>query len=308
MSKLYFVRVWVWSLSAILVCAFPVFAQTPESALGTPPKISVSSPQKQSYDPQNVLQQLAMADVVYLGETHDRADDHRAQFAIIQSLHRLNPNLAIAMEMFQRPYQSVLDRYLAGTITEAQLKELTEYETRWGFPWEYYAPILRFAKKNRLPVIALNTPTEITRKVSRSGLESLTLADRRFIPPLSEILAEPDAYRERMRLIYQEIHQGKGNSSQFDRFFLAQILWDETMADRVSQFLRTNPTTNVVVLAGQGHIVYGDGIPNRVARRMPRTQRGALLQSLILLNPPQEMTAKSDRPIADYFWNAQFSN
>ena len=308
MSKLYWVGLWAWFLSTVLIYAFPAIAQTPTSASGTAPKFLVSSPQKQSYDPQNVLQQLAAADVVYLGETHDDVNDHRAQLAIIQSLHRLNPNLAIAMEMFQRPYQSVLDRYLAGTITEAQLKELTEYDTRWGFPWEYYAPILRFAQAHQLPVIALNTPTEIIRKVSRSGLKSLTLADRRFIPPMSELRAEPGAYRDRMRLIYQEIHQSKGNSSQFDRFFLAQILWDETMADRVTQLLRANPRTNLVVLAGQGHIVYGDGIPNRVARRMQRTQRRGFSQSLILLNPPQEMTAKSDRPIADYFWNAQFSN
>ncbi len=308
MLKLYFVEFWVWFLSAVLVCAFPVLAQTPILAAGALPEVSVSSPQKQSYDPRSVLQQLATADVVYLGETHDGINDHQAQLDIIQSLHRLNPNLAIAMEMFQRPYQSALNRYLAGTITETQLKELTEYETRWGFPWEYYAPILRFAKENRLPVIALNTPTEITRKVSRSSLESLTLADRRFIPPISDLRVEPEVYRERMRLIYQEIHQSKGNSSQFDRFFLAQILWDETMAERVSQFLRGNPKTNVVVLAGQGHIVYGDGIPSRVARRMQRTQRGSLLQSLILLNPSPEMSTKSDRPIADYFWNVQFPN
>ena len=308
MLKLYFVELWVWFLSAVLVCTFPVSAQTPISAASTSPEVSVSSPQKQSYDPQSVLQQLATADVVYLGETHDDINDHQAQLAIIQSLHRLNPNLAIAMEMFQRPYQSALDRYLAGTITETQLKELTEYETRWGFPWEYYAPILRFAKENRLPVIALNAPTEITRKVSRSGLESLTLADRRFVPPASDLRAETEAYRERMRLIYQEIHQGKGNSNQFDRFFLAQILWDETMAERVSQFLRDSPKTHVVVLAGQGHIIYGDGIPSRVARRMQTTQRGSLLQSLILLNPSPETATKSDRPIADYFWKVQFSN
>lgn len=308
MSKLYSVKLCAWFLGAVLVCTSPVFAQTQTLEPGTPSKVWVSSPQGQNYDPQSVLQKLAAADVIYLGETHDNANDHRAQFAIIQSLHQLNPDLAIAMEMFQRPYQSVLDRYLAGTITEAQLKELTEYDTRWGFPWEYYAPILRFAQAHQLPVIALNTPTEIIRKVSRSGLKSLTLADRRFIPPMSELRAEPGAYRDRMRLIYQEIHQSKGNSSQFDRFFLAQILWDETMADRVTQLLRANPRTNLVVLAGQGHIVYGDGIPNRVARRMQRTQRRGFSQSLILLNPPQEMTAKSDRPIADYFWNAQFSN
>ena len=308
MSKLYLINLWAWSLSAILLYAFPVYAQTPSSVTQPNPRVSVSSPLKQSEDPQRVLQQLAIADVIYLGETHDRADDHRAQLEIIRSLYRLRPNLAIAMEMFQRPYQSVLDRYLVGAITEAQLKELSQYQTRWGFEWEYYAPILRFAKENRLRVIALNTPTEVTRKVSREGLESLTVADRRFIPPISEIRAEPEAYRERMRLIYQEIHQGKSNSRQFDRFFFAQILWDETMADRVSQFLQANPKTQVVVLAGQGHIVYGDGIPSRVARRTKRTKRRSLVQTLILLNPTEDMTAPSEPAIADYFWNDPSSN
>jgi uncharacterized iron-regulated protein len=263
----------------------------------------VSSPQKQNYDPQTVLTQLTQASVVYLGETHDSPDDHRAQLEIVQSLHRLNPNLAIALEMFQRPYQSVIDRYLTGEITEAQLQELSQYQKRWGFPWEYYAPILRFAKANGLPVIALNTPSEVTRKVGRSGLKNLTLSDRRFIPPISEIRAEPQAYRERMRQIYEEIHQGKGHSDRFESFFLAQILWDETMADRISQFLRATPKTQVIVLAGQGHIIYGDGIPNRVARRMLKNPQFS--QSLVLLNPSVEFTTPQDRPIADFFWNAR---
>ncbi len=293
-------QIWVWSLGLTLLWTLPAYAQTPPVSL-TAAKVSVSSPQKQNYDPQSVLTRLSQASVVYLGETHDSPDDHQAQLEIIQSLHRLNPKLAIALEMFQRPYQSVVDRYLAGEITETQLQELSQFQKRWGFPWEYYAPILRFAKANRLPVIALNTPSEVTRKVARSGLKSLTLNDRRFIPPLSEIRAEPVAYRERMRQIYQEIHQGKGQSGRFESFFLAQILWDETMADRISQFLKATPNTQVVVLAGQGHIFYGDGIPSRVARRMLNNPQFS--QSLVLLNPPAEFTVKQDRPIADFFWN-----
>ena len=39
--------------------------------------------------------------------------------------------------MFQRPDQSVLDQYIAGKITEEQLVEQSDYEERWGFPWEY---------------------------------------------------------------------------------------------------------------------------------------------------------------------------
>jgi hypothetical protein len=98
---------------------------------------------------------LQTADVVYLGERHDSAADHAAQLEIIEALHAENPDLAIALEMFQRPFQPVIDRYLAGEITEAELVAQTEYLERWGFPWEFYAPFLRFAQANELPVLAL---------------------------------------------------------------------------------------------------------------------------------------------------------
>jgi uncharacterized iron-regulated protein len=101
---------------------------------------------------------------VYLGETHDSPEDHQAQLEILQALYREKlknakdataPRLVIAMEMFQRPYQNILDQYIAGKITEEQLIEQSEYEERWGFPWEYYAPILRFARAHQLPRLSL---------------------------------------------------------------------------------------------------------------------------------------------------------
>lgn len=246
-----------------------------------------------------VLQQLAQrSQVIYLGELHSRPEDHQAQLEIIRALHQQQPKLTIAMEMFQRPYQSVLDRYLKGEITEAQLVELSQYRRRWGYPWELYAPILRFAKDQGLPVLALNTPTEVTRKVGRQGLASLSVVDRRFIPPLSEIRTDDPPYRQRIRQVFDEIHQGKGNSDRFERFFQAQVLWDETMAERIAQSLKANPDRLVVVMTGQGHVLFGDGIPSRVARRMGSRP---FSQSIILLNPTPDLP-KGERPIADYFW------
>jgi uncharacterized iron-regulated protein len=253
-----------------------------------------------------VLQDLANAEVVYLAETHDRLEDHQAQLYILQELYRLRPNLAIAVEMFQRPYQSAIDRYLAGKLSEADLQSETQYQKRWGYPWEFYAPILRFAKAQKLSVVALNTPTEITRKVSRTGLDSLTLAERQWIPPKSAIRLEPEAYRQRIRQIYDEIHAGSGNSASFEKFFLAQVLWDETMADRIASTLQKSPDTLIVVLVGQGHVLYGDGIPNRVTRRagIAGFLRRPLRQRSLLLNPSQEMQKDKNIAIADYFWNS----
>ncbi|MBD1836694.1 ChaN family lipoprotein [Coleofasciculus sp. FACHB-64] len=288
MKKYSFTQFYAWSLFIFLLCALPAYSQT------------ISSPQtQQSYTAPEVLQQLAKVNVIYLGESHDSPEDHQAQLEIIQELYRRNRKIAIAMEMFQRPYQGVLDRYLAGKITETQLIEQSEYKKRWGFSWEYYAPILGFAKEKKLPVLALNTPSEVTRKVARKGLESLTAAERRYIPPDAEIRTDNPEYRQMVQQAFQQ-HQvaGHGSSANFERFFTAQVLWDETMADAIAQFLKTHPDYQVVVLAGQAHIVYGYGIPSRVARRLGNK----IVQRSILLNPTVDEPAQTDKAIADYFW------
>lgn len=297
-----------WSLGLWLLCAPPTQAQLlwAESGVGNGSSAVGFNLQEQRYDsPATLLQELAQANVVYLGETHDSPADHQAQLEIIQALHRQNPKLAIGLEMFQRPYQGVLDRYLAGKLTETELQQQSQYEKRWGFPWEYYAPILRYAKANQLPLIALNTPTEVTRKVARQGLASLTLADKQSIPPASEIRTDNPAYRQFMRQIYDETHGEMGNSQNFERFFLAQVLWDETMAERIAQFWQMNPKTQMVVLVGQGHVVYGYGIPDRVVRRLthPAAKKyPAFRQKIVLLNPADAAKSLDKRTIADYFW------
>ncbi len=247
---------------------------------------------------------LTQSTVIYLGETHDSAIDHQLQLEVLQSLQAHNPRLILALEMFQRPDQRWLDRYLAGEISDAELVEGSEYAKRWGFPWELYAPILRFSQETKIPMIALNPPTEVIRKVGRNGLDGLTLTDRRFIPPMSEIQVGPPAYGDRIAKFYTEMHQGKGTSDGLTRFFQAQVLWDETMADRISMAVKKNPDHQIVVLVGQGHLLYGDGIPDRVMRRL-RDRHPTFSQTVVLLNPDPSFADRdpvTKRPIADWIW------
>ncbi len=242
----------------------------------------------------NALPALIAADVVYLGERHDSVADHEAQLAIIEALYAENANVAIALEMFQRPFQPVLDRYLAGEITEAALVEQTEYEQRWGFPWELYAPIVRFAKAHQLPLIALNAPTEVVRQVARQGLDDLEPQDLAYIPPLADLDMGNDAYRT---LVLQVLgaHGSHGNFNP-DYFFAAQVVWDETMAERIAEFRTIHPETQIIVLAGQGHVTFGYGIPDRVARRLGED----LSQQIVVLNPSDKIAA--EEAAADVFW------
>jgi uncharacterized iron-regulated protein len=275
-----------WSLGLVLLSTPVAYAQR------------VFNPvQQQTYSSPAVLEELARARVIYLGETHNKPEDHAAQLQIIKDLHERNPRIAIAMEMFQRPFQRYLDRYVANDLSEEKLRENTEYKDRWGYPWENYAPVLRFAKANRLPVIALNAPTEVVRKVARRGLNRLSRDEQRYIPPLAEIQTDDPAYRQVIQEIYEQAHQGKGNSGDFERFFQAQVVWDETMADGIARFVQANPDFQVIVLAGQGHIAYGYGIPSRVARRLDN-----IVQRTILLNPSEPTPPRGEQAAADLFW------
>ena len=250
---------------SVFLAGFILFQYPNESTNVTVQAVEIISEQK--------INQLKRHDVIYLGENHDRPKDHVAELEIITQLDQAQANsnskLAIGLEMFQRPFQPILDRYLSGEISEAELREQTEYDTRWGFDWEFYAPILRFAQKNKIPLIALNTPAEVTQKVAETGLESLEDRDFRYIPPLAEIKLDNQEYRQKMVQVYQaHVQNGQGNSSDRENFYAAQVLWDETMADAIARYYQEHPQTQIVVLVGKAHVMNDYAIPDRVNRRI----------------------------------------
>ena len=289
-------QLWQWKpswalLGTLLMAATPLTGSAEQAIAPTAP-MPISSIQDEAF------QYLLDADVVYLGERHDSVADHEAQLEIIEGLYTENPDLAIALEMFQRPFQLVIDRYLAGEISEEELVVQTQYMERWGFPWELYAPFLRFAQANELPVLALNAPSEITRQIAREGLESLEDEDFRYIPPLAEIDTSNTDYQAFVAQAFGA-HSSHGNFD-FDKFFAAQVTWDETMAMSIAEFKTVNPETQVVVLAGNGHVIYGYGIPDRVQRRLGED----LNQQIVLLNPI-DFFEEDDGAIADIFWYSE---
>jgi len=211
----------------------------------------------------DVIEKTSDKRIVYVGEYHDRFAHHTVQLQVIQALHRKDPKLAIGMEMFQTPFQKVLDDYISGAINEREFLKRSEYFKRWSFDFNLYKPILDFARANKVPVIALNLNREIVEKVSRSGMDSLTDEDRKEIP--AQLDFSDAEYRDRLRQAFSQ-HKSSGERD-FDNFFQAQVLWDETMSRSIDEYLQKNAGQRMVVLAGLGHLAYGSGIPGRVARR-----------------------------------------
>lgn len=210
-----------------------------------------------------IIPELASKRVVYVGETHDRYEQHLDELEVIRRLHSRNARIAIGMEFFQQPFQAYLDAYVEGRMDEKEFLRRSEYYTRWRYDYRLYRPILAYAREHRIPVIALNVPSEITTKVGRQGLESLTDEEKAQIP--REIDRSNQAYTDRLRRVFE---QHPKEDMQFENFLSVQLLWDEGMAERAARFLAGHPKHQLVVLAGSGHLEYGQGIPSRVARRI----------------------------------------
>jgi uncharacterized iron-regulated protein len=211
-----------------------------------------------------LLAKLADKRVVFVGESHDRYEDHLNQLEIIRGLREQGRPLAIGMEFFQQPFQPVLDAFIAGDIGEAELLRRSEYFDRWRYDYRLYRPILRYAREHGIPLIALNVPKEITDKVGDGGIEALDAAEAEQIP--ADIDRDHQAYRDRVKAVY-DMHP-KDEDADFEHFLDVQLLWDEGMAERAASYVKANPERALVVLAGSGHVEYGHGIPRRLTRRV----------------------------------------
>ena len=208
--------------------------------------------------------------VLFIGEHHDNYAHHLNQKSIIQQLHQEGKKIAIGMEMFQRPFQTVLDDYIADKIDEKTMLEKSEYFLRWGYDYKLYRPIMLYAKKNHIPLIALNLKREITKKVSKRGISSLTKKEKKLIP--QKLNMDDKAYKERILEVLNDPEHLAAMPAKYrpniHYIYQAQVLWDETMAQSIASYLKSHPDTIMIVLAGNGHLEYYNGIPNRLKRRL----------------------------------------
>ncbi|MEE9524231.1 MAG: ChaN family lipoprotein [Thermodesulfovibrionales bacterium] len=217
---------------------------------------------KSTIDLDTVINKIKDKRVIFVGEMHTSYSHHVMQYEIIRKLYDMEGRLVIGMEMFQQPFQEHLDKFIKGEIDEGEFLKKTEYFQRWKFDYNLYRDILHFARYNNIPVIALNLKKEIITKVSKEGIDSLSDEELAEIP--RDIDMTNQSYRKSMKEVFS-LHLSRGSKS-FDNFFQSQILWDETMAHNTAEALESYPDSKMVVLAGNGHLQYSWGIPDRVKR------------------------------------------
>ncbi len=214
-----------------------------------------------------IVDDLAGSRVVYVGEHHTDYADHLLQLQIIQALHARDPELAIGMEMFPRSSQEALDRYISGEIKdERDFLKASRYFEVWGYDYRMYRDIIEYARRHRLPIVALNLDKEIVSTVFRTGsTDTLTPEQLATVPPDRDL--DVPGYRQRLDRA-RRMHESEAAKKGVSGFIQAQAIWDETMAESVVRYLSDHPGKRMVVIAGSGHVYKDSAIPLRVARRM----------------------------------------
>jgi uncharacterized iron-regulated protein len=236
----------------------------------------VQPPSADNVVPSAMVSKLLMSDVVFIGEQHDDAETHRAEAELLEAIGRQGRPVVLSLEMFERDVQPQLDDYIAGRSTEAQFLAHSR-------PWDRYATdyrrLVEMARQNHWRVVAANVPRPLASAIGRKGLAALdTLSPHERLWAARENVCPRDDYHARFMESMQG-HAAGGAAPQAgdtlptaiaERFYLAQCVKDETMAESIVNARADAPRDAIVVhFDGAFHSDYSQGTVMRVKRRQP---------------------------------------
>ncbi len=212
---------------------------------------------------EDVSQLVREYNVVIFGEYHDNQALHRLEEELLQTVYVQHPMLAVSLEMFERDVQQLLNDYLASDITEttflAQSRPWPNYQRD-------YRPLVEFAKKKGLQVLAANIPRRMASDYAKQGsLEGVDETMQQYLPAVHRT---PDS--EYKRRFFAQMQSVKAMpKEQMEAFYRAQCLKDDTMAQSIMEYYRRYPDRKIIHYQGDFHSRYRLGVVEKLQALEP---------------------------------------
>ncbi len=208
---------------------------------------------------QELVEQLHPGEALIFGEQHDDSIGHLLETAIFKALQvRFGGDLILAMELFLRDVQYIVDEYLAGLISE---KNFIKEARAWDSYSKDYKPLVEWAREKGLRVVAANAPARYTNLVTRKGLTALNGLNRdvkrNLIAPLPVDTLKGSYYDRFLETM-------GGHTIPGMNLYQSQNFWDATMSWSVHQALKTSKSTVVFMMNGRFHSDYHSGMVHRL--------------------------------------------
>jgi len=207
-------------------------------------------------------------DVIFFGELHGNEVLHSLEYDLLKMIREnIDKNVIVSMEMFERDVQDILDKYLNDEITE---EEFLANSRPWPNYQSDYKPLIEYAKENNLQVIAANVPRRYAAMITKMGitaLDSIPEDEKRFIAKKHKVF--PDEYKTKfIETMKQNMaHASKmpmGKEMNFELFYAAQCLKDDTMAESILKYQRIPPRKKVIHFNGDFHSRYHLGTAQKI--------------------------------------------
>lgn len=197
---------------------------------------------------EQIADKIQKGEVLVFGEQHDDSIGHLMEQKVLEALYdKHTTDVILAMEIFHRDVQYILEEYLAGLISEKNfIKETRAWDT---YKTDYRAAV-EFAKEKSLKVIAANTPSRYANMVTRKGLESLNelskTVKKNYLPPLPIDTMKGEYYDRFLEAMGSHSMPGMN-------LYQSQNLWDATMSWSIAQALKKNKEGIVFMMNGRFH-------------------------------------------------------
>jgi uncharacterized iron-regulated protein len=205
---------------------FPIIAMAQKKAY----RIFTAEGKKTDYTA--LFKKAQKADIILFGELHNNPIAHWLQYELAKDFAATQKPLVIGGEMFEADQQNKINAYFANQLDMKIFEDSTDL---WPNYKTDYKPILEFAKKQKVNLIATNIPRRYARIVARNGLAALdTLPDKekKWIAPLPiAVDYSLPGYQAMKKMLHS------GSSMKPENFIAAQAIKDATMAFFIYQNL-----------------------------------------------------------------------
>lgn len=215
--------------------------------------------QQRFITPEEAETRIAAADIALLGEIHDNPAHHRLQARLLQRAGEQGRRPALAMEQFDSEWQAAIDAARASSSSAAAVAKAGRISTGWE--WPLYKPLVAYALKLQLPIVAANFSRSRTKAVFAGGHAALGDGEA---GRLGLDQAWTAAQNAGMRRLLVEGHCGD-DSPVIDKLIPVQRARDAYMADAIL----ARSGAGVVATIGRVHARADIGVPLYLQRRAP---------------------------------------
>src|ERR1044071_9323367 len=207
-------------------------------------------------DRETLVERLARADFILLGERHDNPYHHQLQAEVLRSLIAAGRRPAVGFEMLGLDDAGALANHLAAAPNDAAgLGGAVNWNKRGWPDWAMYQPIAEAALQAKLRIVPTNLPLATATKMTRNGLAAL---EPRTVRELGLDRPPPEPVFASMAAGIRHAHCGYAPEEIVRPMVDVQRARDAQMAE--SLIAAGNPD-GAILVAGAGHVRNDYGIP-----------------------------------------------